>query len=242
MIWLVSLSTDLSFASLVSFTLAHHGLGLGTHDTTTPDLGDFFVLVVVVGLDGLDEGSEVLLVFGGNVTESDSGGGLLVDEGTETRLALDDAIGDTHFTAESGQPDNQFNRVNVVGNDNELSLLGFNESGDVVQAVLDADGLFTLFNGLTGSLGSSSGSQTSLLFNAALRLVLVEETEKLGGSVLVQSAGELVDGRGNLQTTLQNRTLTLQTNIFGPLDITSQITSLGQNVLTDRVDTVGLFK
>ena len=182
----------------MGFTLTHHSLGLGTHDTTTPDLGDFFELVVEVGLDGLDEGSEVLLVFGGNVTEGNSGGGLLVDEGTQTSLTLDNAVRDSHLATEGREPDNQFDGINVVSNDNELSLLGFNESGDVVQTILDTNWLLSLFDSLTSSLGSGSSSQTLLLFDLAFRLVLVEQAEELGGSVLIQGTGELVNGWGNL--------------------------------------------
>ena len=90
-------------------------------------------------------------------------------------------------------PDNQFDGINVVSNDNELSLLSFNEGSDVVQTVLDTDGLLSLFKSLTSSLGSSGSSQTLLLFNFAFRLILVEETEELSGSVLIQGARELVD-------------------------------------------------
>jgi len=187
------LSTHFSFTSLVGFTLTHHSLGLGTHDTTTPDLGDFFELVVEVGLDGLDEGGEVLFVFGGDVTEGNGGGGLLVDEGTQTGLALDDAVGDTQFATKGREPDDQFDGVDVVGDDDELGLFGFNEGGDVVQAILDTDGLLSLFQGLAGSLGSSGSSQTLLLLDLSFRLVLVEQAEQLGGSVLVQSTRELVD-------------------------------------------------
>lgn len=49
-------------------------------------------------------------------------------------------------------------------------------------------------------------------------------------SVLVQSLGELVDRRGNLQTLPQDDLLALETDILGPLDETAKVT-LGLNVL-----------
>ena len=181
-------------------------------------------------------------MFGGDFTDGDSGSGLFVDEGTEPSLAFDDAIGDSHFAAQGGQPDDQFDGINVVGNDDELSLFGFDEGGDVVESVFDGQRFLSLVESLTGSFGSGSDSQTLLLLNFAFGLVFVEEAEQGGGRVLVQSASELVDGGGDLQTTLQNGTLTLQTNIFGPFDITSQIAFTREDILTNRKVTRSLFE
>jgi hypothetical protein len=54
----------------------------------------------------------------------------------------------------------------------------------------------------------------------------------LGSSVLIQNLGELVDGRGNLETLVQDLLLTLKTNILGPLDEARKIT-LGLDILTN---------
>lgn len=64
-------------------------------------------LVVEVSLDSLAETGKLLLVLGLDLSEGNSGGSLLVDEGTEASLALDDGIWDAHLAAESGEPDNQ---------------------------------------------------------------------------------------------------------------------------------------
>jgi hypothetical protein len=53
----------------------------------------------------------------------------------------------------------------------------------------------------------------------------------LGSGVLVKSVGELGDGRGNLETLVQDDLLALEADIFGPLDKASQV-SLGADVLT----------
>ena len=50
--------------------------------------------------------------------------------------------------------------------------------------------------------------------------------------VLVQSFGELINGGRDLQSGEKNSLLTLNANVFGPLDKASEV-SLGLNVATD---------
>lgn len=73
--------------------------------------------------------------------------------------------------------------------------------------------------------GSSSGQKAGLLLLLGLRTVLVEQFEKLSRRVLVESVGELSNGRRNLQTLMQDNLLTLQANVFRPFDETSQVSS-----------------
>jgi hypothetical protein len=54
----------------------------------------------------------------------------------------------------------------------------------------------------------------------------------IGTSILVQGAGELVDGRGNLQALLEDGALALEADVERPLDVASQIT-LGLDIVTD---------
>ena len=61
---------------------------------------------------------------------------LLVDDGAETSLALDNGVGDTHLLAESGKEDNELNGVNIVGDEDEGSLLVLDEADNVVQTEL----------------------------------------------------------------------------------------------------------
>ena len=56
------------------------------------------VLVTEVGLGGLDEGGEGLVVLGSDVLEGNNGSGLLVNDRSETGLVLDDDVRDTHLT------------------------------------------------------------------------------------------------------------------------------------------------
>ena len=55
-----------------------------------------------------------------------------MNDGTKTGLALDNDIGDTHLSAKGREEDNQFDGIDIMGNDNKCSLLCFNESNSVV--------------------------------------------------------------------------------------------------------------
>ena len=59
---------------------------------------------------------------------------------------------------------------------------------------------------------------------------IMQSTQTL---VLVQSLGELVDGRRDLDTLLEDGTLSLDTDIARPLDVATQVTFLGENIATD---------
>jgi hypothetical protein len=158
---------------------------------------------------------------------------LLVDNGTETGLALHDGVGDTHLAAESGEEDNQLNGVNIVGDEDEGSLLVLNEADDVVETVLDVVGLLgDILLLLAISDGGSLLGETLLLLGLGLRAVLGEELEGLGSSVAVQGVLELSDRRRNLQAHVQNLLLALEADIFGPLDEAGQV-ALGLDVLAD---------
>ena len=100
-----------------------------------------------VRLRGADEGSKLTLILAADVLEGEDGSGLLVDDGAEAGLALDDDVGDTHLAAERGYENDELNRVDVVRNDDEGRLLGLDEGNAVVQAVLDKEGLLGVLLG-----------------------------------------------------------------------------------------------
>ena len=152
-----------------------------------------------------------------------------MDNCPQTSLALDDDVGDTHLAAESREEDNEFDGVDVVGDDDEGSLLGLDESDDVVQAILDEERLSGL-DLLAISDGGSGGLETGLLLLKRLGAVLVEELEELSRGVLVESVGELGDGGGNLETLVKDNLLALELDVFGPLDEAGQV-GLGLDVL-----------
>lgn len=206
-------------------------------------LADLIILVIKVNLDGLDKRSQLLLVLRTNLSNGNSGGGLLVDQGTKASLALDNAVGDAHLAAESREPDNQLNRVNVVSNHDQLSLLGLNQGSDVVQAVLDHVGLLGRVQLALGLLGlSSSGSaQTLLLLSLRLGLVLFQQTQQLGSGILVQGTVELVDSGRDLQALLEDGALALETHVSGPLGEAGHV-ALVEDGITDGEVAGGLLE
>jgi hypothetical protein len=135
---------------------------LVTTDTSTPMTASLLILVgaidplassiigqkkrenAQVSLGGADESAKLLLVLAPHVSESDDGRSLLVNDCSETGLGLDDHVGDTHLPAESGEEDDELDRVDVVGDDDQGGLLGFDQGDAVVETVLDEAGLLVV--------------------------------------------------------------------------------------------------
>lgn len=158
---------------------------------------------------------------------------LLVDDSSETGLALDNGVRDTHLLAERRKEDDELNGLDIVGDEDERSLLVLNEANNVVEAVLDSVGLLgNILLLLTLLDGGSLLEETLLLLGLGLRSVLVEELKGLGSSVAVEDVLELSESRGNLQAHLKDLLLSLEADILGPLDHARDI-SLGLDVLAD---------
>jgi hypothetical protein len=156
-----------------------------------------------------------------------------VDNGTQTSLALDNGVRDTHLAAESGKEDNQLNGVNVVGDQDERSLLVLDQTDDVVETVLDVVGLLgDVLLLLALGNGGGLGVETLLLLGLGLRTVLVEELEGLGGGVAVQGVLELGNRGGNLQAEVEDLLLALKADVLGPLNEAAEV-ALGLDVLAN---------
>jgi len=208
-------------------------LSLGTHDTTTPLSAGLVVLLEVTILDSGDELGELVLVLGADLSDGEDSSGLLVDDRSETGLALDNGVGDTHLLAKGRKEDNELNGLDVVGDEDERSLLVLDQADNVVETVLDGVGLLGDILLLLALLdGGSLLEETLLLLGLGLRSVLVEELESLGSSVAVEDVLELSESRGNLQAHLKDLLLSLEADILGPLDHARDI-SLGLDVLAD---------
>lgn len=133
------------------------------------------------------------------------------------------------------------NRIHIVGNHDEGRLLVFDERGEVVDAVLDKQGLGG-FRGLAaGRDGLGSRRQARLFFLLGLGAVLVQELEQVGRGVLVEHAGELVDGRRDLEPLLEDGLLALQADVLGPLDVAREVAGR-LDVLADAKVAGGLFE
>jgi hypothetical protein len=97
--------------------------------------------ITQVSLGAADNSGEVTLVFVLDFLDNDNSRSLLVGYSTETGLALDDDVGNTHLAAESRNEDGEFDGIDIMGDDDESSLLGLDEGNNVVQAILHEQGL-----------------------------------------------------------------------------------------------------
>lgn len=160
---------------------------------------------------------------------------------------LDNDTGDTHLSADSGDTDDELDRVDIVGKDDQAGLLGFDEGDNVlrkeriesalrrdevgeerrayVESGLDEERLLGLVGLLSISDLGGSSYESDLLLLLRLSLVLVEESEELGGGVLVEDLRELSDCRGNLETLVEDDLLSLQSDVLGPLDESGEVGS-----------------
>ena len=213
-------------------SLVELGLGLETHVTTTP-LADQFGVVVVLLLGQVLEEVQLSIIGGIDTGEGDAGSRLHVDEGTEAGLVLDNHKGDTHLAAEGRHPHDELDGIDIVGNEDELSLLLLNESGNVLEAKLDLVG--DLLGGvlLASSLGGGNLLNALLLGGRSLRSVLVEERKDSHGLVLAEHLGELVDGRRHLEALVEHSSLALDADVSGPSDEATEIATGGADVTAD---------
>merc|ERR1719443_1004525 len=122
--------------------------------------------------------------------------------------------------------------VDIVGDDNELGLLLLHECGDMVDAHLHAH---WLLGGIPATSGGGLGSTLEALpfLGLCLRLEVVEETEELGRLTLVESVGELVDGRGDLDALEERHLAALKAHVLRPADKAGEIAVLGKHVSTN---------
>lgn len=165
-----------------------------------------------------------------------------MDNGAKTGLALDDSVGDTHLLAERRKENNELDGVDVVGDEDQRSLLVLNQANNVVETVLDSVGLLGDILLLLALLdGSGLLQETLLLLGLGLGTVLVEKLEGLGSGVAVEDVLELGERRRNLQTQLKDLLLALKTDVLGPLDHAGDI-ALGLDVLANTEVTGALLE
>ena len=164
--------------------LLHTSVGLGTHDTASPVTRSVLVVRLEVAfVDSGDKLGQLGLVLRADLGKGEDGSGLLVNDSTETSLALNDNVRNTHLAAKSGEEDNQLNGVNVVCDQDERGLLVLNEANNVVQTELGCVGLLgDILLLLALRDGGSLLGQTLLLLSLSLRAVLVKKLESLGSN------------------------------------------------------------
>jgi len=214
-------------------TLLQLGLGLESHNTASPLLHQVSIIVELLVGKVLKK-VELRRISLVDSSQTDNSGSLLVHKGTETGLILDNHERNLHLTTQGRHPQDQFNGVDIVCNEDNLGLLFLDQGGDVLQSKLDlVSGAATVIGFLSSGLGGGSSLDTGLLGSGSLRSVLVQKGEASHGLVTGQSLGKLVDGWRDLQTLVEHSSLTLKTDILGPTDESRKITSLGSDSSTD---------
>jgi hypothetical protein len=137
------------------------------------------LVVVVVASEFLLEDIKVLEVFFVNFGEGDAGSSLLVDKFAKACLSLNEAERNTLLSAQSWQEDEEFNGVDVVSHNNELSLTIFNELGNVVETILEDNRLGGLLGISTTLLALGSRLESDLLLSLSFGLVFSKQFKEL---------------------------------------------------------------
>jgi len=199
---------------------------LDTHNTTSPGSAHLLVFVELE-LESSGEFLEVNHIFLVDSGEGNTGGGLLVNEFTESGLSSDETVGDILLSAESREEAHDFDGIDVVGNDNELGGTVFNELSDVVETELEEDGL-----GSGLSVGTSGGLESVVLGLSGLGRVLVEELKEVSGLRFLNSVGELGNAWWDLESLHEDSLLSLDSDVLRPSDESGEV-SLGLDVATN---------
>lgn len=100
-------------------------------------------------------------------------------EGAQGRLALDEGVGNVHLAAELGKPEHELNGINVSSDHDQLGLLLFDETSDMLETELQHVGLLVVSLS-TGLLGVSGILQPLCLLLIVLGAVLLEQLEEIG--------------------------------------------------------------
>lgn len=208
--------------------------------TTTPfsSEGDVFVELSLESLNQVIEGS---LIFLSDTGEGNAGGVLKANQFTESCLTSDEAERNVLLSAELGKPDNSFDGVNIVGDDDESSFLVFDEASDVIQTVLKGNGGLGVSGGLVFSLKLSSFQSSFSSLFGGFGSVVSEELQESGGLVSVDGGLELVQCWGNLESLEEDSLLSLEDNVFGPSDESGQISD-GLDITTNSEVSGFLFE
>jgi len=205
--------------------------GLAAHETATPLRSGIVELGHHVFLEGLQFGDILLW----DVGDASGSAGLLTDELTESGLGLNDAVWDVHFLAESWQPADDFDWVDVVSDDNEVGLLLLDQVSDVIETELDD------WDDLGVPLLFGESLKTILLFNLSLWLDLLAQTGQLRDLISGESVGELSNGWRNLDSLHEDSLLSLKSDILWPFGESGKIT-LWLDVTPDTEGTSLLFE
>jgi hypothetical protein len=147
-----------------------------SQETTTPFSSQISIFIEL-SLEGLNQVIEFSLILLSDTSQSDTTGSLLANQFSESCLTSDEAERNFLLSAELRKPDDGFNGINIISNDDKSSFLILNETSNIVQAVLDSNRGLGVSSGLVFSLELGSFQSSFSLLLLGLRLVLSEELQ-----------------------------------------------------------------
>jgi hypothetical protein len=220
---LLGLFQSHGFGSLVKLCLR-----LETHLTSTPFAHK--VAIVVESLGGqVAQQVELRLISLVDSSQTNASSLLLVHERSQASLVLDNHERNLHLAAQSRQPEDKLNGVDVVGNEHQLSLLLFNQRGNMLKSKLDLKRCLA-----HGSSTLRSSFLDLLLFGSlCVRTVRVQKSKERHGLVLSDRSGELMNRRRNLEALVKDRALTLDADVTRPFDKPRKVATRWSNVSSD---------
>lgn len=184
-------------------------LTLSAHDWLSCNSSDSGILVV----DSVEVSSEVVqvvLVLVSYVSKGEAGALFLVDKLSKSRFTFNEAVWDSHLFAEVWQEDHELDWDDVVGNNDQLSLLLLNQSGNVVKTEFNYEWLLGVgVDVLLVSLEFSLFLESLDLLFLGLWDVFGEESEQFLSLVSLDGVSELVDDTWSWKSLLENLLLSI---------------------------------
>ena len=106
-------------------------LTLGTLLEASNGSSEIFILVEVSS----EGGGQVVkfgFVFLSDISQGDTSSVFLVNQSSQISSSSNKAVWNTHLSAKSWEPDDEFDRINVAGNNNQFSFSLLYEFSDVI--------------------------------------------------------------------------------------------------------------
>ena len=121
-------------------------LTLGTSLETSNGSSELLV-IVEVSSEGSGQVVKFGFVFLSDISQGNASSVLLVNQSSQISSSSNKTVRDVHLSAKSGEPNDEFNWIDVAGNDNQLSFSLLYEFSDVVQTEFEVEwsGLFDSF-------------------------------------------------------------------------------------------------
>src|SRR5271167_4294575 len=148
-----------------------------------------------------------------------------MNDSSKSCLPFDNTIRNTSLLTKMRKINNQLNRINIMRNNHQLSLLLLNQSNTMIQSLLHKhrflSNFLILLTTLCNDLCFLDKSCSFLL--TCFGTIFVEELEHLGSVVFIECVCKLSDCRRNLESFFKDLLLSLETDVLWPFYVASQV-------------------